>query len=247
MLSSVDASMLAALAAESAAIVVSILLAFAIDAWWAGRQARSDEEKTLLALKSDFEATLASIGKIRKYRAGVIESADRLLSASAGVAQFSPEEVDRLIKDLLWTGKVDFSTGALDSLIHGGTLANIRNAKLRQQLTSFNVLVDSTRERDRRKQKRLHSFWFPFLFKKSSFVQIQQSSSRIPGLDSDIELPRIPVPNYQDHSQLLENSEFHAMVAVEFISEFDMLRWCDVIEGAIDNSIQLIDGELRSP
>ena len=246
MLSIFEASTFVALAAESAAIVISILLAFSIDAWWAGRQARSDEKRNLLALKSDFEATLASIGEIRKYRTGVIESVERLLSASVGEVQLSPADVDRLIKDILWTGSVDFSTGALDSLLHGGTLANIQNAKLRQHLTSFTVVVDSTREMDGRKQKRLHNYLFPLLLKGASFAQIQQSSGRVPGLNIETEIPRIPLPAYQDHSPLLENSEFHGMLAIELISEFDMLRWYGELEELINISIQLIDGELHS-
>ncbi len=43
------------LVAESAAIVVSILLAFTIDAWWADRKDRVEEVRILEALKAEFE------------------------------------------------------------------------------------------------------------------------------------------------------------------------------------------------
>ena len=42
--------------AEGTAVVVSILLAFAIDAWWDERKERDDERDVLLALKAEFEA-----------------------------------------------------------------------------------------------------------------------------------------------------------------------------------------------
>jgi hypothetical protein len=42
--------------AEGAAIVVSILLAFGIQAWWEGRQERRVELDILSGLRSDFEA-----------------------------------------------------------------------------------------------------------------------------------------------------------------------------------------------
>ena len=42
------------IAVEAAAIVVSILLAFAIDAWWDDRQERIEEREVLLGLKSEF-------------------------------------------------------------------------------------------------------------------------------------------------------------------------------------------------
>ena len=44
-------------AVEAIAIVVSILLAFAIDAWWTERNERENEQSALLALRSDLEAS----------------------------------------------------------------------------------------------------------------------------------------------------------------------------------------------
>ena len=41
--------------AEGSAIVVSILLAFAIQAWWEGRQSRALEQDTLDQLAANFE------------------------------------------------------------------------------------------------------------------------------------------------------------------------------------------------
>lgn len=43
------------LLADSTAIVMSILLAFAIDAWWADRQDRVEETRILEALEAEFE------------------------------------------------------------------------------------------------------------------------------------------------------------------------------------------------
>ena len=44
---------------ESVAIVVSILLAFAIDAWWEERQERRFEQEALVSLKSEYESHLS--------------------------------------------------------------------------------------------------------------------------------------------------------------------------------------------
>ena len=58
---------------EAAAIVVSILLAFAIDAWWAEKKDSDVERVALLALHGDFtasreqlEAVLRSLESARK-------------------------------------------------------------------------------------------------------------------------------------------------------------------------------------
>ena len=46
---------------EAAAIVGSILLAFAIDAWWDDRQDRAAEQRIFVGLKSEFEENLRLI------------------------------------------------------------------------------------------------------------------------------------------------------------------------------------------
>jgi len=47
------------LIAESSAIVISILLAFSIDAWWTERQETVREERQIQALIAEFEAIVA--------------------------------------------------------------------------------------------------------------------------------------------------------------------------------------------
>ena len=54
--------------AEGTAIVVSILLAFSIEAWWTDRQEQAEQERILLALKKEFETNLATIEEQLSYR-----------------------------------------------------------------------------------------------------------------------------------------------------------------------------------
>jgi len=46
----------AAIVAEAVAITTSILLAFAIDAWWEDRQLRRDEQQVLMGLQREFDS-----------------------------------------------------------------------------------------------------------------------------------------------------------------------------------------------
>ena len=49
---------------EAVAIVVSILLAFAIDAWWAEKKEQDVEHVALLALRSDFVASREQMSQV---------------------------------------------------------------------------------------------------------------------------------------------------------------------------------------
>ena len=48
---------------EAAAIIASILLAFAIDAWWEDRQERVLEQQYLASLKADFQVDIEELDK----------------------------------------------------------------------------------------------------------------------------------------------------------------------------------------
>ena len=95
---------------EGAVIIVSILLAFGIDAWWDGRQELEEEQRLLLALKSEFETNLSKIEEQLKYRQAVVSSITQIFEAAAGQTAVTTEELDQLIGDTVWwsTAKIKY-------------------------------------------------------------------------------------------------------------------------------------------
>ena len=122
---------------EGAAIVLSILLAFSIDAWWEERQKTNDERTLLIALKAEFDINFAKIEKELSYRHAVDESIMQILEAGAGETNINPDELDKLIGDLVWWGSAEFQTGALVSTLQGGFLSLIENEALRHLLAGL--------------------------------------------------------------------------------------------------------------
>ena len=62
--------------AESAAIVISILLAFGIQAWWEERVERNDESEQLQRLRTEFVTNIDRID-VRDYEEGILKRALR--------------------------------------------------------------------------------------------------------------------------------------------------------------------------
>lgn len=54
--------------AEGAIIVVSILLAFAIQAWWEGSKERAEEQRILAAIRAELHSNVAEIDRELTYR-----------------------------------------------------------------------------------------------------------------------------------------------------------------------------------
>ena len=70
------------IAVQATAIVISILLAFAIDAGWVESQERELEHRTLEALRSDLEATNEELDRLLRGVAAARENFSRFQSAS---------------------------------------------------------------------------------------------------------------------------------------------------------------------
>lgn len=130
---------------EGLAIVVSILLAFAIDALWDDRQERIEEQEVLAALVADFQLNRAEVAE-------VIETHEFGRQRVAALAQMTIDEVGALSNDEVVATVVEMANprtfdpirGTIDSLIGGGQLGIIRDRDLRKSLTSFiNLSVDA--------------------------------------------------------------------------------------------------------
>lgn len=63
-------------------IIASVLLAFAIQAWWDDSQERDDAHRLLSAIYAECESNLAAVENNLKFREAMVESASELLSLS---------------------------------------------------------------------------------------------------------------------------------------------------------------------
>ena len=136
------------LLAEGAAIVVSILLAFWIEAWWEHKGDLSDEIEIVINLESEFaenrEKLLRDIGYVSDYS----QAARRLLTASAlnATANHSVESIGADLWHTLSWHTANLNTAALDSVISAGRLDLIRNDALRAALARWPSRLDDMRE-----------------------------------------------------------------------------------------------------
>ena len=95
------------IAVEAAAIVASILFAFAIDAWWEDRQQQEAEQVVLQTLLDDLRIKQTLLADMNRFNEAIVESTDKLLRVATGIEQkLSEDEIDRLIIDTWWVNMV---------------------------------------------------------------------------------------------------------------------------------------------
>ena len=124
--------------AEGAAIVVSILLAFSIDAWWDARQDLNAERVHLTALRTQF----VEVARIIDSEVGQLEVA---ASAAKWLLELTPEEAAAESPDSLADafvaifrlGRANLPSGALEALMASGDLSLVDDADLAARLAAW--------------------------------------------------------------------------------------------------------------
>jgi hypothetical protein len=138
---------------DGAAIVISILLAFAIDAGWDELQERREEQDILAGVERDLlsnQTQLSLVIATHRQRAEVY----RWFRSSSPdeVRGVSPDSAS-VIYTMLWAPRTfDPARSSIDALIGAGRFGVIQDRELRDRLTGFLNLADDLAEESRRMQ-----------------------------------------------------------------------------------------------
>ena len=130
--------------AEAVAIVVSILFAFGIQAWWETRGERERERIALEALAEDF----AAADSILQVRALAIDSAAdaarEIIDLVGPTADLSgSDRIAILLPRVIRRPTFEPPMGTLQALLGSGELRLIRNPELKAELASFPSALQS--------------------------------------------------------------------------------------------------------
>jgi hypothetical protein len=123
---------------EGAVILVSILLAFGIDAWWDAAQDREDERQALDALAEDFESAAQALDEYGLVMDSIAEAANIILEWTGPDADpRHPDSLALLTPSIARVPDLQPPMGTLQALLGSGDLRLIRNDSLRAALASF--------------------------------------------------------------------------------------------------------------
>lgn len=153
------------LMAEAVAIVFSILLAFAIGAWWDARQLREQEAAALRSLRVEFTQNLRVLDGAVDHHRRSIESGERLLAMGSGQEAVAPRPT---LDSLIMAASVDFATyesnsSTLNDLLSSGRLGLIRDDTLRAALAIWPTAVEDVAEDQRFVVRFVETALLPFL------------------------------------------------------------------------------------
>jgi len=232
------------IAVEAAVIVASILLAFAIDAWWDERQERIEETDILLGLKSEFSRYRDDLERSIEYHANVRLLTEELMAATRrGSWSSETLSVDYALITLSDPMSHDYGGGVLDALISAGRLEIISDSDLRIRLASWSEVFDEVRDDEIRSRNFGQNQVIPYMLR----WHISQSRGMELCCNSWSQWP-LPTRSIEDDpgalSRLLSDPEFDmllefrytniAHIALEY--ETAMQAMSDILD-AIDHSL----------
>ncbi len=236
------------LLAEGAAIVVSILLAFWIDAWWQTSQERERELVVLQALLDDLVAIRQRVDNQRLYNEAILAATTTLLQAAANTDNdIDQAEMDELLGDIVWfNGPSTWDSATMDLLVSAGDLAGLSNPKLVTALASLHDRLGGARDRYENDEEFYRTSLIPFLRQRASLLQILSGLEHAPGKPEwTYEFPVIDTVEVRDHRELLSDNEFQGLLAAKIDVQHDILRYSlSDLDDDLDTVILMLRTEL---
>lgn len=152
------------IAAETVAIVLSILLAFAIDAWWNERNERLEEQRVLQQLTEEFETVAAQLGGYVAMDRRTLRNVSRIDSLMQDALADGRRAITARDSTLrwLWTqGTFAPTLPTFDGLRTSGRLTLIQHQELATALSAWPAQLEDAVEHQEQSLDIIFQFVYP--------------------------------------------------------------------------------------
>ena len=214
---------------EATAIVASILIAFAIDAWWQTRTERIIEVQYLQALQEDLLSSLELLDEDEAVQQRQVGYLNSLLSTDSDTPY--SDELRRWIDDGLFNvGTYQPQSSALRDLESSGQTQIIRNPDIRRVLASVRQRMDSLEFTQRDFQLSQQTLIDPFLVDNFNLSHLM--------LDRAV--------NNETDLSILGTSDFQSRVAFKISLRGVVSESQSEVREAFEEALELIETELQT-
>ena len=234
--------------AEGSAIVISILLAFAIESWSDQGDLQSREQEILRSLLVDFESSRERLLEIQRFHQATQGLTLELLQIAISDTFIADATLNQYLADLSWTDVTSpIATGALHSVISGGELNAIRNDELRKMLADWPVHIETINTNLQQGGAFFSEKWVPYLAEFGYLPAIISLDSIMPGNpELTINGEALNIPSPQSHQSLLSDKLFHNLLSIKNWVTLDYLSIYQTTLARLDQTIVLLRNEIRA-
>jgi hypothetical protein len=226
------------LSVEAVAIVGSILLAFAIDAWWDSRSDQKQERALLIALSADFAATEQEFAEVKTNHDLVTRAGNQLITyGEAGTVPESEQaDYDILVSAHFSRFIFDPPMGTVESVLSSGRFHLLTNERLVAELTQWSAIVAELRFSEIDARNHFNERIFPFL---ASRFDVEDLDKVFPQF-VDFPWEQGPTGAYK----LASDQEFQNIVYMHWVHSMNIVAELEVVERSLERIQKLIEVEL---
>lgn len=208
---------------EGVVILVSILLAFGIDAWWEGRQETQETAHQVDRVLAELETNAAILeAHVRSMELAVIASAEFLAICGPDPEVFNSEDIGELFNRTFAVSTLSVTRNAAHNFLSSGKLTRGKWASVRQDLAALLSLWQEE-ERDSQELRRDRE---PIMERSGKLIPSINTMLTHPVM-SAYEISKFPF----DSGVLLSDMEFEGHLAVHAIRlELNLRGHADLLE-----------------
>jgi hypothetical protein len=132
---------------EGVVIVASILLAFAVDAWWDSSREANESFDQLVSLDAELAEALALLDSVGGNNRAMLVGINTLLELDEGAVRALPEARARtLVSDVMGVTTYNPTTAILSAMTTTGVAARLENTELRRGIGVLPGLLEDAAE-----------------------------------------------------------------------------------------------------
>jgi hypothetical protein len=226
------------IAVEAAAIVVSILLAFAIDAWWDDRQSRRAESDQLLSIAAELETNAERIQEKLSILAVADDAARKFISwMGPDPRPIEQSELVETFQNMYSIGAFAMLRGASETYLAGDRVHAVRHNDVRKAISDWYAAGDDL-ERQYEWLREAHAVLGNYFLDAIPRLHLERSSP----LMQDIQASKFPF----NQSTLLTDPRFESrmslyIIRLRFVQSIaadlveDQVRLLDLIQSAAED------------
>jgi hypothetical protein len=162
-------------AGEILTIVLGVLIAFSLDAWWQRQQDRARELEILEALRADMEESHHALTSAVQRQAQIVDRTSMLLSASP--SELSVDSIHRLVVGMFYTRPYRPVLRSYDELVNTGSFRLIRSSELRLALAEFVSKAEAAAEYKHQADTQWNDTARPFLYEKLDWERFSRQNA----------------------------------------------------------------------
>ncbi len=228
--------------AEGLLIVLSILLAFGIEAWWSERGERHAAVEALQGVRDDFVENLERLASAKSEHVEIRDASVRLLAMTGPDADLTVSDLvmDTLVMALIGGPKVFPVTATYDALIASGRIELLESPALRRELARWSTAIADLRGEEQEAFNQMDQRLLPFLWDYVPVVTLDLNvHPRYEGVD--LIQSRFP----RRYQELLRLIRFENAVEERMNSSIRAIERATEAENVTERVLTLVESELR--